>query len=123
MKKGQKVRVIADGRIGQVVDRHIVNLRGKRHVSVQVKFPETKGDAPWFPSDQLITTLQEKASIVITGEKGRLHLTFTYDHDSKGYRVDTKSNDAPLCEQEGLHVMLALALNRGLMVLSQESMK
>lgn len=70
MKKGQKVRVLADGRVGVVADSHFVMWRGKKLVTCQVKFPDTKGEAPWFPAEKLTTKLVEETSVIITGEKG-----------------------------------------------------
>ena len=46
-------------------------------VQYQVKFKDTKGEAPWSPAEKLTTKLREVTTIVIEGEKGTLNLTYT----------------------------------------------
>ena len=116
MKKGQKVRVLADGRVGVVADSHFFHWGHKKMVQHQVKFPDTKGEAPWFPSDKLTTNLVEKTNMVFMGEAGTLHLIFSYNHD-KGTSCLEFRGETPedLAKHKGMHMALAGALVEGLL--------
>lgn len=114
MKKGQKVRVLADGRVGVITDTHFVNWGGKRLVQCQVKFPRTKGEAPWFPIEQLTTRLVEHTNVVITGEKGTLYLTFSINHGKGTSSLTMTGNPENLKEHRGTHISLASAMLEGL---------
>ena len=114
MKKGQKVRVLADGRVGVVADTHFVNWGGKRLVQCQVKFPRTKGEAPWFPIEQLTTELVERTTIQIKGEKGTLNLTFTNNHDKHTSQLSMTGEPEDLTQHKGTHAMVAAAFLQGL---------
>ena len=114
MKKGQKVRVLADGRVGVVADIHFVNWGGKRLVQCQVKFPRTKGEAPWFPIEQLTTELVERTTIQIKGEKGTLNLTFTNNHDKHTSQLSMTGEPEDLTQHKGTHAMVAAAFLQGL---------
>ena len=114
MKKGQKVRVLADGRVGVVADSHFVMWRGKKLVTCQVKFPDTKGEAPWFPAEKLTTKLVEETSVIITGEKGALYLTFSNNHEKGTSSLVMTGNPENLKEHKGTHMTLAAAMIDGL---------
>lgn len=116
MKKGQKVRILADNRIGIVADSHFINWGGKRLVQHQVKFPNTKGDAPWFPSEKLTTKLVEDTKVVITGEKGTLYLAFSQDHAKGTSSLCMTGNPENLKEHRGTHMSLAAAMLEGLKI-------
>ena len=111
MKKGQKVRVLADNRVGIVADSHFFSWGGKRMVQHQVKFPDTKGEAPWLPAEKLTTNLVEQATVVITGERGTLNIAYAINHDKKGETTITLTgNPENLKEHCGTQVYLAQAL-------------
>ena len=115
MKKGQKVRVLADNRVGIVADSHFFHWGGKRMVQYQVKFPDTKGEAPWFPADKLTTKLEEVTTIVIEGEKGTLNLTYTIKHgEDGGSTFEMRGNPENLKEHCGTDMFLAHCLVEGL---------
>ena len=114
MKKGQKVRVLADGRVGIVADTHFINWGGKRLVQCQVKFPRTKGEAPWFPIEKLTTELVERTTIVIKGEKGTLNLVFANNHDKHTSHLVMTGDPENLASHKGTHVAVASALLNGL---------
>ena len=114
MKKGLKVRVLADNRVGIVADSHFINWGGKRLVQHQVKFPNTKGEAPWFPAEQLTTDLVEKTTVVIESEKGKLFLTYLTDHDTLNSQITLTGKPENLVQHKGPHVFLANALLDGL---------
>ena len=114
MKKGQKVRVLADGRVGVVADTHFVNWGGKRLVQCQVKFPRTKGEAPWFPIEQLTTELVERTTIQIKGEKGSLNLVFSNNHDKLTSNLIVTGEPEDLTKHKGAHAMVAAAFLEGL---------
>lgn len=125
MKKGQKVRVLADGRVGIVADSHFFHWGGKRMVQHQVKFPDTKGEAPWFPADKLTTKLEEVTTVVIKGEKGTLNLTYTIKNDNDGVAtLNMTGNPENLKEHRGTHIFLAkcllVGLNRHLDIQSEQ---
>ena len=114
MKKGQKVRVLADGRVGVVADSHFVMWRGKKLVTCQVKFPDTKGEAPWFPIEQLTTELVERTTIQIKGEKGSLNLVFSSNHDKLTSNLIITGEPEDLTKHKGAHAMVAAAFLEGL---------
>ena len=114
MKKGQKVRVLADGRVGIVADTHFINWGGKRLVQCQVKFPRTKGEAPWFPIEKLTTELVERTTIVIKGEKGTLNLVFTNNHDKHTSQLVMTGDPEDIASHKSTHMAIAGALLQGL---------
>lgn len=114
MRKGQKVRVLADNRVGIVADSHFFHWGGKRMVQYQVKFKDTKGEAPWFPAEKLTTNLEEVTTIVITGEKGILNFTYTQRHDKGNSTLELRGNPENLKEHTGSHLMLANVFVHGL---------
>lgn len=114
MKKGQKVRVLADGRVGVVADTHFINWGGKRLVQCQVKFPRTKGEAPWFPIEKLTTELVERTTVVIKGEKGTLNLVFTNNHDKHTSQLVMTGEPEDIASHKGTHVVIAGAFLEGL---------
>lgn len=114
MKRGQKVRVLADNRVGIVVDSHFINWGGKRLVQIQVKFTNTKGEAPWFPAEHLAADLVERITIVITGEKGTLNLVFTNNHDKLTSNLSVTGEPVDLTKHKGAHAMAAAAFLEGL---------
>ena len=114
MKKGQKVRVLADGRVGVVADTHFVNWGGKRLVQCQVKFPRSKGEAPWFPIEQLTTELVERTTIQIKGEKGTLNLVFSSNHEKLTSNLIITGEPEDLTKHKGAHAMVAAAFLEGL---------
>jgi len=114
MKKGQKVRVLADGRVGIVAGTHFINWGGKRLVQCQVKFPRTKGEAPWFPIEKLTTELVERTTIVIKGEKGTLNLVFTNNHDKHTSQLVMTGDPEDIASHKGTHMAIAGALLQGL---------
>lgn len=123
MKKGQKVRVLADNRVGTIADKHLINLKGKRHLSIQVQFPDTKGEAPWFPSEQLTTNLHEKARIDVITEKGCVHWHFSFDHERSFFNIGRCYVDNPGITDVGIHTLLVGALKRGLDSLAADSLE
>ena len=114
MKKGQKVRVLADGRVGVIADSHFVMWRGKKLFTCQVKFPDSKGEAPWFPIEQLTTELVERTTIQIKGEKGTLNLVFTNDHADGRSNLSVTSEPEDVLKHKGTHVLLMNAMLMGL---------
>ena len=114
MKKGQKVRVLDDGRVGIVADSHFINWGGKRLVQHQVKFPKTKGEAPWFPAEHLTTSLEERTSIVIKGEKGIVNLEFVNNHDKRTSHLVMTTEPEGVFDNKGTHMAIAGALLKGL---------
>ena len=91
MKKGQKVRVLADGRVGIVADSHFFHWGHKKMVQHQVKFPDTKGEAPWFPSDKL-GSIFEKCKMTITSEQEKpIELDILLNHDTKTIDIEVNA--------------------------------
>ena len=83
-------------------------------VQHQVKFPDTKGEAPWFPAEKLTTKLVEDTKVVITGEKGTLYLAFSQDHTKGTSSLCMTGNPENLKEHRGTHMSLAAAMLEGL---------
>ena len=106
--------MLADGRVGIVADSHFFNWGGKRMVQYQVKFKDTKGEAPWFPAEKLTTKLVEETSVIITGEKGALYLTFSNNHEKGTSSLVMTGNPENLKEHKGTHMTLAAAMIDGL---------
>lgn len=114
MKKGQKVRVLANNRVGTIIDSHIINHGGRRYVAYQVRFLKDKGEAPWFPAEKLSADFIEKASVVITGEKGSLFFTYSVNHLTQQATVELTGKPDNLKEHHGLDDYLGAALLKGL---------
>ena len=107
MKKGQKVRVLANNRVGTIIDSHVINHGGRRYVAYQVRFLKDKGEAPWFPAEKLSADFIEKTSVVITGEEGSLFFTYSVTVELTGKPDNLKEHD-------GVDAYLAAALLTGL---------
>lgn len=114
MKKGQKVRVLANNRVGTIIDSHVINHGGRRYVAYQVRFLKDKGEAPWFPAEKLSADLIERVSVVITGEKGSLYFTFSVNHDKRTSKLELTGSPENLKEHHGTHSILASAFISGL---------
>lgn len=115
MKKGQKVRVLADGRVGVIADSHFVMWRGKKLVTCQVKFPDSKGEAPWFPIEQLTTELIERCTIQIKAEQGDLTVVFAYNHENHEPTLTIEGGPDGLgCHRNTTQMLMACALVEGL---------
>ena len=114
MKKGQKVRVLANNRVGTIIDSHVINHGGRRYVAYQVRFLKDKGEAPWFPAEKLSADFIEKASVVITGEKGSLFFTYSVNHLTQQVTVELTGKPDNLKEHDGVDAYLAAALLTGL---------
>ena len=115
MKKGQKVRVLADGRVGVIADSHFVMWRGKKLVTCQVKFPDSKGEAPWFPIEQLTTELIERFTIQIKAEQGDLTVVFAYNHENHEPTLTIEGGPDGLgCHRNTTQMLMACALVEGL---------
>lgn len=114
MKKGQKVRVLANNRVGTIIDSHVINHGGRRYVAYQVRFLKDKGEAPWFPAEKLSADFIEKASVVITGEEGSLFFTYSVNHLTQQATVELTGKPDNLKEHHGLDAYLAAALLAGL---------
>lgn len=94
MKKGQKVRVLADGRVGVVADSHFFHWGHKKMVQHQVKFPDTKGEAPWFPSEKL-GSIMEKCKVTIMGEdKKEIVVDLELNHETKQIEAEVMMEPA-----------------------------
>ena len=114
MKKGQKVRVLANNRVGTIIDSHVINHGGRRYLAYQVRFLKDKGEAPWFPAEKLSADFIEKASVVITGEKGSLFFTYSVNHLTQQVTVELTGKPDNLKEHDGVDAYLAAALLTGL---------
>ena len=114
MKKGQIVRVLANNRVGTIIDSHVINHGGRRYVAYQVRFLKDKGEAPWFPAEKLSADFIEKASVVITGEKGSLFFTYSVNHLTQQVTVELTGKPDNLKEHDGVDAYLAAALLTGL---------
>ena len=115
MRKGQKVRVLADGRVGVIADSHFVMWRGRKLVTCQVKFPDSKGEAPWFPIEQLTTELIERCTIHIKAEQGDLTVVFEYNHENKEATLTVEGGPEGLGRhRDTTQMLMACALVEGL---------
>lgn len=123
MKKGQKVRVLANNRVGTIIDSHVINHGGRRYVAYQVRFLKDKGEAPWFPAEKLSSDFIERASVVITGEKGTLYFTYSVDHLTQQATVELTGKPDNLKEHDGLDACLAAALLAGLSSKSKQPLQ
>ena len=91
MKKGQKVRVLADGRVGIVADSHFFHWGNKKMVQHQVKFPNSKGEDIWFPSEKLGSII-EKCKMTITGENNKpIELDIQLNHETKVIDIEIEA--------------------------------
>lgn len=105
MKKGQKVRVKSNNKVGIIADSDFFALNGRKEVRYQVKFEDTNTSC-WYPKDQLTSPI-EKAKVIVSGENGELTLEITMDRSkSTGYTCELTGSPENLKEHKGTHVHL-----------------
>lgn len=95
MKKGSRVRILADNRIGVVVDQLFFTLGGKKHLRVQVG--ELKGEKGpvWFDRNLVTEKMSEKITVTFKSENGQkldINLITDYSKNQSRCSVDGEDN-------------------------------
>lgn len=109
MKKGSKVRVLSDNRIGVVADQMFFTLGGKKTVRVLIKF-EGQKEPVWIDRELVTTELVEKAKIIFFKNIGEsIQIDVEYDHDRKSAKmnIDRKYYDE-IIKCHALHACLCM---------------
>ncbi|MBQ8223960.1 MAG: hypothetical protein IJZ86_01155 [Bacteroides sp.] len=95
MKKGQKVRVIENGKVGTIVDSTFFVLKGMKKVMYQVQIAGQKKEACWYPAEKLGGVVEE-CTAVVTDESGKgIAFTFKKNYSTKNIDVECSMDTAP----------------------------
>lgn len=109
MRKGQKVRILANNQIGMIAERRFVCIHGKRMVSYLVKMED--GRQCWYQPESLGST-HEIVNISFenesTGQKLRVKVDWGHAGDVRMAMEDLSG--IGLEKQKGVHVFLACRL-------------
>lgn len=70
MKKGSKVRILADNRVGVVEDQLFFTLGGKKHLRVLVGKLEGEKSPVWFDRELVTEKITEKITVSFVSETG-----------------------------------------------------
>ena len=70
MKKGSKVRILADNRVGIVEDQLFFSLGGKKHLRVLVGKLKGEKSPVWFDRELVTEKMTEKITVSFKSENG-----------------------------------------------------
>lgn len=70
MKKGSKVRIVADNRVGIVEDQLFFSLGGKKHLRVLVGKLKGEKCPVWFDRELVTEKITEKITVSFVSENG-----------------------------------------------------
>ena len=109
MRKGQKVRILANNQIGTIAERKFVCIHGKRMVSYLVKTED--GRQCWYQPESLGST-HEFVTISFENEtrEQKLRMKVDWDHAGEIHLEMDDLSDIGLEKQKGVHVVLACRL-------------
>lgn len=114
MKKGTKVRVLANNKVGTVADSTFFVLGCRKHIRVAVKFDDMP-EAVWYKKEELGRP-EVHVKITFAHENGEeLYLDYKRNYMPGGRdSVEMTCNQENLMECKGPHVVLSKVLLRAL---------
>lgn len=109
MRKGQKVRILANNQIGTIAERRFVCIHGTRMVSYLVRTEDVR--QCWYQPESLGST-HEIVNVSFenetTGQKFRIKVDWNH---AGGVRMNMEDlSDIGLEKQKGVHVFLGCRL-------------
>lgn len=109
MKKGSKVRVLADNRIGVVADQMFFTLGGKKTVRVLVKF-EGEKEPVWIDRTLLTRDMTETVNVTFSTNDGdKVSFETVTNFENHMVTVSISGGDImKLHDDKGLHVMMCM---------------
>lgn len=100
MKKGNKVRVISDNRIGIIADQMFFTLGGKKTVRVLVKFEGDKQPV-WMDRSLLTTELIERVTITFRSkEEDQYNMFFDFDYTEGKGKLTMEKDFNRMCKSK-----------------------
>lgn len=114
MRKGQKVRLLADDTIGTIADSTFFKLNGQKHIRYLVVTRKNKQGC-WYPADKLgdVKALVN-ATIRNEDNKQEMYVRVCYDYEKKEVTINMTGKPENLKEHTGLHVGVAICLIDGI---------
>ena len=109
MRKGQKVRILANNQIGTIAERKLVCIHGKRMVLYLVKTKD--GRLCWHQPESLGST-HEIVNVSFDNESTgqKLRVKVDWDHAGGIQMTMEDLSDIGLEKQKGVHVFLCCRL-------------
>lgn len=95
MKKGSKVRILADNRIGVVEDQLFFSLGGKKHLRVLVGKLKGEKCPVWFDRELVTEKVTEKITVSFVSETGNkldVNIVTNFDKAESRCSVDGEDN-------------------------------
>lgn len=95
MKKGSKVRILADNRVGIVEDQLFFSLGGKKHLRVLVGKLKGEKCPVWFDRELVTKKMTEKITVSFvsdTGTKLDINIVTNFEKAESRCSVDGEDN-------------------------------
>lgn len=122
MKKGQKVRLLADNTTGTIADSCFFTLNGQKHVRYQVVTKRGQ-EGCWYPAIEL-GSIKEYATVTIDADNGKMvMLDVEKNYDTKHLKMTLSGNPDNIKEHRELHAWLMNRLLNALNGYSKSGMQ
>lgn len=109
MRKGQKVRLLADNTVGTIADSTFFKLNGKKQVQYLVVTPKNRKGC-WYPVEKL-GSVMEAVKVTVKSESGKEMIAdIIRDHDKGKLDITITGNPENLKEHKGTHVQIMSCL-------------
>lgn len=95
MKKGSKIRILADNRIGVVEDQLFFSLGGKKHLRVLVGKLKGEKCPVWFDRELVTEKITEKITVSFVSETGNkldVNIVTNFEKAESRCSVDGEDN-------------------------------
>ena len=95
MKKGFKVRILADNRVGIVEDQLFFTLGGKKHLRVLVSKLKGEKSPVWFDRELVTEKITEKITVSFVSETGNkldVNIVTNFEKAESRCSVDGEDN-------------------------------
>lgn len=113
MKKGQKVRVKSNNKVGVIADSEFFYWKGRKNIRYEVRF-EDQLLSCWYPAEALALPT-EVVKVTIEGDNGKLFLNVNWDWSPQGdVKLTLTGHPENLKQHKGLHLVIAGALMEAL---------
>lgn len=93
MKKGSKVRILADNRVGIVVNQMFFTLCGKKHLRVLVAELKDKTCPIWLDRELVTDKMTEKITVSFRSENGKLDVNIVTNFEKGESRCSVDGED------------------------------
>lgn len=93
MKKGSKVRILADNRVGIVVNQLFFTLGGKKHLRVLVGELKDETCPIWLDRELVTDKMTEKITVSFRSENGKLNVNIVTNFEKGESRCSVDGED------------------------------